>query len=154
MRPKKVNVKPWCLLQLRYPTALSTQRCEAAKSICMPFSSSASDSEGAADWDSSEEEEKKKAKSAVQERKTNLNWRVAGRVERVGAVQRRTWEEKRRRRVQKGVEGQLYTGVLLRVRGRRGGRRHSHSLAVWSYHATIGCSLNDRNDPKASFALS
>jgi len=39
----------------------------------MPFSSSASDSEGAADWDSSEEEEKKKAKSAVQERKTNLN---------------------------------------------------------------------------------
>ena len=54
-------------------------------------------------------------------------------------VGRGCWEFKRKRRVQRGVWGQVCVGILLRGSGRRGGRRH-HTVVVWSYHAKLDCS--------------
>jgi len=52
----------------------------------------------------------------------------------MGVVGRRNWEAKRRTRVQRGVGGQVYVGMLLRGSVRRGG---GNTHKVRSYHATI-----------------
>jgi len=75
--------------------------------------SSASASEGVADWEESEEERRRRrqwsARGERRRRKRRRNhqtrrgrwvWRVAGVMERVGLVGRRNWEVRRKRRVQ------------------------------------------------------
>jgi len=61
----------------------------------------------------------------------------------------RNCEAKRKRRVQRGVKGHMYVGVLLRGSGRRGGRRHLHSMNSSCNDSKL--MAHDRNDPTASF---
>jgi len=87
------------------------------------------------------ERRRRKTRRNHQVRRGRCVRRVARGVEQVGLVGRRNWDAKRKGKVQKGVGGQEYVGVLLRGSGRRVGRRQSHCQCMHSsYHARIQCS--------------
>jgi len=70
------------------------------------------------------ESRRRKTRRNQQARRGRWGYRIAGGVEWVGVVGRRTWEAKRRKRISRlgGVRGQVYVGVLLRGSVRREAR--------------------------------
>jgi len=73
-------------------------------------------------WRARGERRKRKTRRNHQVRREEWVRRVARVVERMGLVRRRNWDAKRKRKVQTGVGGWVYVGVLVRKSGRRGGR--------------------------------
>jgi len=103
----------------------------------MPSGSSSSASEGGFNNDFEDSQEEEEAAETVEskggEEKEEDEEKLSGQerevgsgsarvVERVGLVGRRNSDAKRKRRVQKGIGGQVYVGILMRGGWRRGGR--------------------------------